>query len=222
MALKPRKQEGTGTTQPLIVAGTYPIRVAQIIDLGVQKQRPYQGKEKPPVQEVMLTYEFLDEFCVDEDGNEDEAKPRWLSETMPLYSLKADKAKSTNRYLAIDPQLEFDEDFTMLAGGAANATIVHNAGKGANVGKTYMNIQSLSAMRPKDVANAPDLKNPTKVFVLDEPDLEVFSSLPEWIQDKIKGNLEYQGSVLQKALEGPQSGSDEPQSGDDLNDDEGW
>ena len=218
MALKPRKQENTGTTQPIIAAGSYPVRVAQIIDLGVQTQRPYQGKEKPPVQEIMLTYEFLDEFCLDEDGNEDESKPRWLSETMPLYSLKADKAKSTNRYLAIDPDLSFDEDFTLLAGGAANATIVHNAGKGQNVGKTYMNVQSLSAMRPKDVANAPDLKNPTKVFVLDEPDLEIFNSLPEWIQDKIKGNLEYNGSALQKAL----GGKVEPQTADNDTPDEGW
>ncbi|MOA43842.1 hypothetical protein D3C78_1660410 [compost metagenome] len=64
-------------------------------------------------------------------------------------------------------------------------------------------------MRPKDAAKAPELVNPVKVFVLDEPDMEVFLSLPQWLQDKIKGNLEFNGSPLQKALQG-HKGSDKP------------
>jgi hypothetical protein len=39
------------------------------------------------------------------------------------------------------------------------------------------------------------------VFDLDEPDMEVFNALPDWIKDKIKGNLNFQGSPLQAALE---------------------
>ena len=58
-----------GPAQEPIEPGTYPVRVAQIIDLGLQPQRPYQGQEKPPAYEIMMTYEFLDEFCLDEDGN---------------------------------------------------------------------------------------------------------------------------------------------------------
>ena len=191
-----------GPTQDAIDGGSYPIRLAQVIDMGLQPQRPWQGEEKPPAHEMMLTYELLDEFCVDDDGNADEDKPRWLSETIPLRSLMAEKAKSTQRYYALDPNEDMEGDFTALAGSPAIATIVQNAGKGKNVGKIYNNIQSLSTMRPKDAAKAEPLKKEAKVFVLDEPDLEVFNSLPDWIQDKIKDNLEYQGSPLQNLLAG--------------------
>ncbi len=191
-----------GPQQDAIDGGSYPGRLAQIIDLGLQPQRPWQGEEKPPAHEMMLTYELLDEFCVDDDGNADEDKPRWLSETLPLRSLMAEKAKSTQRYYALDPNDDMDGDFGLLAGQPAIATIVQNAGKGKNVGKIYNNIQMLSTMRPKDAAKAEPLKKEAKVFDLGEPDLEVFNSLPDWIQDKIKDNLEYQGSPLQALLSG--------------------
>lgn len=210
----------TGPKQEPIDAGTYPIRLAQIIDLGLQPQRPWQGEEKPPAHEMMLTYELLDEFCLDDDGKEDTDKPRWLSETLPLRSLMAEKAKSTQRYYAFDPNEDVDGDFTQLGGAAANASIIQNAGKGKNAGNIYNNIQALSSMRPKDAAKAEPLKKgEAKVFVLDDPDVEVFNSLPDWLQDKIKSNLEYQGSELQKLLEGGDSdmpnGSPDDQGDDD-------
>lgn len=204
-----------GPAQEAIEPGTYPVRVAQVIDLGLQPQRPYQGQEKPPAYEIMITYEFLDEFCVDENGNEDEDKPRWLSETLPLRSLQAEKAKSTQRYYALDPNEDLEGDFTQLVGVAANASIVQNAGKGKNAGKTYNNVQALSAMRSKDAAKAPELKNEGKVLDLDAPDITIFQSLPDWLQDKIKDNLEYEGSALQKALDGA------PVTSEDDSDDEG-
>lgn len=203
-----------GPAQEAIDPGSYPIRVAQIIDLGLHPQLPYQGQEKPPAYEIMMTYEFLDEFCLDEDGKEDEDKPRWLSETFPFRSLQAGKAKSTQRYYALDPNEEFDGDFTQLVGVAANASIVQNPGKGKNAGKVYNNVQALSAMRAKDAAKAPELKNAPKVFVLDEPDVEVFNSLPDWLQDKIKSNLEYGGSALEKALGGASTTSQETEEED--------
>ncbi len=225
MSLNARKIAHTGgkkgPEQAAIEPGTYPIRVAQLIDLGLQPQRPWQGEEKPPAHEMMITYELLDEFCVDEDGNPDEEKPRWLSETIPLRSLKAEKAKSTQRYYALDPNEDCEGDFVALAGMPANASITQNAGKGKNAGKIYNNIQMLSTMRPKDAAKAEPLKKEPKVFVLDEPDLEVFNSLPEWLQDKLKSNLEYAGSELEKALTGGSSEPDEPQAAD-ADDGEDW
>lgn len=198
------KSASKGPEQPALDSGSYPARTVQIIDLGVQPQKPYLGEEKPPAHEVMLTYEFADEFMKDEAGEDVEDKPRWLSETFPLRSLDADLATSTKRYKALDPQEKFGGDFTQLIDIPCSVLVVQNAGKGKNAGKVYTNIQSLSAMRPRDAQKAPDLVNPPKVFVLDEPDLEVFKSLPQWLQDKIKGNLDFDGSPLQEALEGPQ------------------
>lgn len=189
---------GNRVPQANIEPGTYPARLVQIIDLGLQAQRPYQGKDKPPAQEIMLTYELVDTFMLDEDGKELEDKPRWISETLPFYGLYADKAKSTQRYNALDPSGEFDGDFAKAIGTPINVTIVNNA-----VGdKVYDNIATISAMRPRDADKCPELVNPAKLFDLDNPDMEVFNALPEWLRDKIKGNLNFKGSPLEAKLDG--------------------
>lgn len=219
MALVAKKGGNTGgnrVEQPLIEAGVYPARLVQIIDMGVQAQRAYQGKEKPPAQEIMLTYELVDTFCVDENGNELEDKPRWISETLPLYSIDQDKAKSTQRYFALDPQGEDGGDFSAQIGKPVNITLVHNPYKD----KVYVNVAGIAAMRPRDAQKCPELVNDPKVFDLDAPDMTIFKSLPEWVQEKIKTNLHYQGSKLQAAIGGaPQEQAPAPQQQAEDNED---
>lgn len=209
---KNKKPQAKGPGQEPLDPGTYPCRVVQVLDLGVQTQKPYDNKPKAPVQEIMVTYEFLDEFCLDEDGEIQEDKPRWLSETFPFHSLDADLAKSTKRYRALDPQEVYEGDFTQLVNVPCMVTVVHNAGKGANAGKVYQNISGVSAMRPKEAAKAPELVNEPKVFVLDEPDMVIYKSLPEWLQEKIAGNLEFEGSALQEALEADDVPQEKPKA----------
>jgi hypothetical protein len=203
MALNANKPNDGGkkfAPQANIEAGVYPARLVQLIDLGLQPQKPFQGKDKKPVQELMWTYELVDEFMKDEDGNDIADKPRWISETLPFHGLFADKAKSTQRYHAFDPKEEAGGDWVKFIGAPCNLAVVNNA-----VGdKVYDNIGVISAMRPRDAIACPELVNPIKVFDLDAPDMEVFNSLPKWIQDKIKGNLNFQGSPLQAALGGEQ------------------
>ena len=57
-------------------------------------------------------------------------------------------------------------------------------------------------MRPRDADKSPELKNPPKVFDLDNPDKAVFEAFPEWIREKIKSNLNFAGSPLQKLVGG--------------------
>jgi hypothetical protein len=200
-------------------AGTYPIRLVQVISLGLQPQRPFKGEEKPPKQEIMLTYEFLDEFLKDEDGKELEDKPRWLSETLPLNNLENDRANSTKRYYAFDPSEDAKGDWTELVGTPAMATVVLNASR-KDPNKIFENIASVSTMRAKEAGKAADLVNPTKVFDIDDPDMGVFNSLPEWIQNKMKDNLEFSGSPLEEALgaadgvKAKENGPDEDDGGD--------
>jgi hypothetical protein len=205
MAINAKKVAGNGggdrVEQPNIEPGVYPARLVQVIDLGVQPQRPYKGADKPPAQEIMLTYELVDEFMKDKNGDDVEDKPRWVSENFVLHNLKADLAKSTKRYLAFDPTEEYDGDWAKCVGQPINVTIVQNK----NGDKIYDNVANLSAMRPKDAANCPELVNPTKLFDLDDPDMEVFAALPKWIQDKLTSNLNYKGSVLEeKVAKAPQ------------------
>ena len=214
--------------QPDIEDGNYPARLVQVIDLGLQAQRPYLGEPKPPAHEVLFTFELVDCFMLDEEGNDIEDKPRWVSFTIPLRHIDNEKAKSTKLAKAIDPTNELGGDFAKMIGMPLNVTI----GLTKKGDKTYTNILGTAAMRPRDAQKCPELKNPSKLFDLDDPNMEVFNSLPEWMREKIKGNLNFQHSKLQKALgDAPVEAAapaqeeykepvgedvDQPQEGDDL------
>lgn len=211
------QSKGPSSTQPNLEDGSYPARVVQILDLGLQPQTAFEGKEKPPAYHINITYELLDEFCVDEDGNEQTDKPRWVGETMPMHSLKAERAKSTLRYKALDPNEDYDGDFTQLLGTPCIVTLVNNKRKD----KVYTNVASVSAMRPKDASKAPELVNEACFFDLDDPDMGVFNKLPAWLQDKIKGNLEFEGSALQNALSTTSEPKPEPEADATKGEDDG-
>lgn len=183
--------------------GTYGARLVQILILGVQPQREFKGEAKPPKLEIMLTYEFNDEFMKDEDGEDILDKPRWLSETMPFNNLAAELAKSTKRYYAFDAKGEYDGDWSQLIGAPCMVTVVVDEGKGKNAGKKYENVAAVTAMRPKEAAKAPALVNPSKLFDFYNPDMEVFNKLPQWLQDKMKSAVDFGGSALEEALGEP-------------------
>lgn len=183
----------------LMEAGSAPARLVQIIDLGLQPDT-YQGVEQAPKRRLLYTYEFPYEFMLDEEGKEQTDKPRWISEDMPFYSLGATKAKSTERYNAFDPSGVHDGDLEKCLGAPVMVTIIHNPGKGKNKGKVYENIAGVSAMQSKMAASLPQLVNPPKIFDLDSPDMEIYNSLPKFIQDKIVSNLEFTGSKLEAAI----------------------
>lgn len=187
--------------QPTLDIGTYPARVVRFIDLGVQPQKAYKGEEKPPAAMVDITYELLDVFMVDKDGNELEDKPRWISESFPVHRLEADLAKSTKRYKALDPNMDFDGDFSQVVGQTCMVTIAHGDNK-KDPTRPYENIANVTVMRPKEAAKAVELKNDPVVFLLDDPNMEVFGKFPQWLQDKLKGNLGFKGSALEASLKG--------------------
>lgn len=183
-------------------SGSYPARVVQMVILGVQASRPYKGEEKPPRLTIRITYEMLDEFMKDEEGNDLDDKPRWLSEEFPFMSLKADLAKSTKRYFALDPDDKADGDWSKLIGAPCVVTIVQEADKRPGIDRIYEKVANVSAMRPKEAAKAPELKNPPLVWDFYNPDLDVFKNFPEWVQTKIQGAVDYPGSKLEQLLGG--------------------
>jgi hypothetical protein len=212
MPIKAPKSQG-GPRQPVVEVGTYPARTVQIIDLGLQPQA-FKGESKPPKREISVTYEFPTEFCIDEEGQPMEDKPRWLSEDFVLYSRGADKSKASQRMVALDPTDAFDDDWSLVPDTPCLVTVVHNVNKNKKDDSgnfmVYANIGNVTA--PMKGQEVPALINEPKVFDLSDPDLEMFKSFPEWLQNKIKGNLEFNGSPLQHLLSGGEaSSSDEPQ-----------
>ncbi len=196
MSLVASSNGGSSVDQEILEAGNYPARIAQVIDLGLQAQRPYEGKAKRPANEIMVTYELGTEFMKDEDGNDRTDKPRWVSERFCLFGLHSERAKSTIRYTALDPSGEKGGDWAQMVGQGCLVAVVNNKSK--SNGRTYNNVGGVTGpMKGLDIA---ELVNESKTFSLDKPDLEVFGALPDWIQKVITENLEFNGSALQKAL----------------------
>jgi hypothetical protein len=208
--------EGNGKKQEQLEAGNYLARLVQVVDLGLQPQDNFKGEEKPPAHRVMFGYELGTEFMKDEDGKDMEDKPRWISEDFPFYNLKADLAKSTKRIKAMDPSLSKEGRLADMLGMPCTVTVVVD--KNNKTGKTYVNVGNITP--PMKGIPVPELKNDPRLFELDEPDMEIFEGLPDWIQNKVKSNLEFNGSPLQKALgieqeEKPEDPAPEGDSSDD-------
>lgn len=230
--VKTIKTESNFVRPPALGAGTYPAAPVQVLGLGLQEQRPFKGEAKPPKQEVMITYEMSDEFLMDEEGEEDLTKPRWVNETFPLNSLDVDLATSTKRYNAIDPDMKFGGDFSQLVGVPCLIVLSASPSK-KDPDVIYNNVTSVNTMRAKDAAKMDGLVNPSKVFDFYEPDMEVFNSIPEWIQNKMKDSLDYGGSDLEALVNGGDkgkepagkakaSGAEEGGDSKDADDEDGW
>ncbi len=221
MSINASTAGSNGPRAPALESGSYPGRLVLVVDLGLQKQRPFKGKEKleekPPAREIMLTYEFADEFMKDEEGEDIPDKPRWLSESFVLYNLDSERAKSTLRYKALDPKLQYGGDFITLVGEPVNITVVQNPNK-KNPERPWENVGGLTAMRVKDAEKAPELINASVTFDLEEPDLESFMALPQWIQKRILENLEFRGSLLEGMLEGVEQIKFAAETGEDAPD----
>jgi len=194
MGLNASKVKSTGgsSNTPILEAGNYPARLVQLIDLGLQARKPWKGKDKPPVNQLWVTYELPTEFMLDEDGNDIEDKPRWISEKMNLFSLSQDNATSTKRITALDPKNDLEGDWGQALGFPCTLTVVQSKdGKYANIGGISPPMKGLTIG---------DLVNDAIIFDLDSPDVKVFNDLPDFLQEMVVGNLDYAGSALQKAL----------------------
>ena len=201
-----------------VLKGSHAARVVQVVDLGLQARNPYQGQEKPPVHMIQLTYELSHEFMKDEDGAVQEDKPRWINEDFPFHNLEVELAKSTKRYNVLDAEGTFGGDFTKLVGAPCSLAIVTNAGTGKHKGKTFSNIANVSGVMNMPGYVQPALVHEPRVFLLDEPDMKVFGALPEWIQDKVKGNLEFRGSKLDVLLNGGEAAAPQEPATEDVGD----
>ncbi len=201
MGLNARDQKGSGdfVEQDALEPGLQPARVVQVIDLGLQPQQPYKGEVKDPVDMIHMSYELSEEFMKDEEGKDVLDKPRWLSEWFPFYSLDAVKSKSTKRYNAIDPTGVLDGEFTELISLPCQLAVTKKPKKDYP-GQFSNYIGDVSGPVKVKGYVQPELINPPVVFLLSEPNMEVFEGLPEWLRERIKGNLNYNGSELQKLL----------------------
>ena len=164
-------------------------RLCRVIDLGLQKRPPYQGQEKAPAYMIRLTFELPDQL-INVDG---EDKPRWIDKEINLS--QHEKSTSLKWFNILDPQNESRGDWGKLVGTPCMLNITHRTDK---KDRTHANIGDLlPVMKGMEVGA---LQNPTVVFDTSNPNVEVFQRLPDFLQEKIKSNLEFQNSKLDRLL----------------------
>ena len=208
MALVASNKNTSRVAAPALVANNYMARVVQVIDVGVQPQRAYQKQEKPPVQQIRVTYELGTEFL---EG--DESKPRWISEQFPLYSLGSELAKSTKRYLAIDPSKAKGGDWSKLVGDACLVQVTEYEKKDGTTGN---GVGSVAA--PINGVPVPELVNEGSFFDMDAPDMDLFTTFPDWLKGVLTEEcLSYEGSALHAALGGASAPA--PEQDNDVDED---
>lgn len=197
MALNAKTVKATGgdrVAQALVPKGNHFARIAQVIDLGLQARKAWKGTVKPPVHQLWVTYELVNSFMIDKNGKEDKEQPRWISERMNLFSLSQENATSTKRMEALDADGSIDGDWGRVGGLPCTLTVTHSKD-----GK-YNNIGAISP--PMAGIDVPELVNDVRIFDIDEPDMEVYEGLPDFLKTIMSEGLEFKGSRLAKLLDG--------------------
>lgn len=188
MAITATKSAGADFTP--IEEGSYVARIYQIIHVGTVAG--YQGALQ---NKVRLTFEFPTELKVFKEENGEQ--PQVLSNEYTLsFHEKATLTKVINacdpKALKVGEDGMIDEyDIEKLLGKACLVTVVHKAGK---EGKVYANIGNCTVL-PKGMTCPPAINEP-KVLNYDNFDKEYFTTLPTFIQDKIRSSQEYKTVVL--------------------------
>lgn len=185
MKIGESKQTG-GSKFPRIEDGTYPALLVGIVDVGVQPQTDWKtGKEKAPARKLFLTFELPTE-TIEIDGEE---KPRWIGKDY-TFSFH-EKAGLTKVVDILKREVKGAKNMQDLLGVACMVT----------VGSTGTGNAKLAGVVPK-VKGMPtaELQNEAVCFDMDEPDLDTFNKLPQWLQNKITSSLNFSGSKLSNLL----------------------
>jgi len=160
--------------------GTYPARIVQLIMLGSQLQTDWQtGEAKEDKEgnviykpEVWITYEFPTErIRYENDEGETVDRPRWQSKT---YTLSMHEKAGFRKLM--DAACPDGESLDDLIGQPCIVTVGSTSG-----GKAKITGVS-SPMKGMEVGM---LENVPVIYDLDEPEQEIFDTLPNFLQEKI-------------------------------------
>jgi hypothetical protein len=207
------KDSGGGSFTP-VAPGMHLARCYRIVDMGTQKSE-YQGQIKH-LQKVMLQFEVHGE---DDHGRAlvtTKGEPMSISKNFTLsLAEKATLRKDLQAWRGRDFTAEELRGFELknVLGAWAMITAAKSIG---NNGKEYTNIVSINPV-PASIKKAglPDGFNKTSMFVIDEPDMELFETFGNGLKEKIQGSPEWRARGQEPASKPAPSGS----GFDDMDDD---
>lgn len=161
-------------------AGSYIARCYKIVDVGTQTTQSQFGTKE--VRQVYIWWELL--------GDEDGAPAQMMADGRPFsvmasYTLSMHPKAKLRAHLELWRGKKFTEeeasafDITKLLGVSCRLQIDHTPSKDGT--RTYVNVENISFTKKQL-----DGVNPLVSFSVEEPDEEVFASLPDFIKRKIE------------------------------------
>jgi hypothetical protein len=183
------KDSGGGSFTP-VAAGMHLARCYRIVDLGTQKSE-YQGQVKH-LQKVMIQFEVHGE---DDSGKAlvtAKGEPMSISKNFTLsLAEKATLRKDLQAWRGRDFTADELRGFELknVLGAWAMITAAKSVG---NNGKDYTNIVSINPV-PVAIKKAglPEGFNKLAMFVIDNPDMELFETFGNSLKEKIQGSPEW-------------------------------
>lgn len=183
-----------------VPAGAHIGRCYQLIDLGTQTEETgmYAGNSS---HKIWISFELSGE---QEDGSpltittkDGKELPMMISKEYTLSmgekaNLRKDICAWRGKQFANDDEaVAFD--ITKLVGAYGLVNVTH---KTSGKGKTYANIAGISPL-PAALKNAkPAPVNPNVIFNIDEPDMKLFETLPEFLKEKIRKAPEWTAAAM--------------------------
>lgn len=198
------KDSGGGSFTP-VSPGMHLARCYRIVDLGTQKSE-YQGQIKH-LQKVMIQFEVHGE---DESGKElvtAKGEPMSISKNFTLsLAEKATLRKDLQAWRGKDFTADELRGFELknVLGAWAMITVAKSVG---NNGKDYTNIMSINPV-PVAIKKAglPVGFNNLAMFVIDNPDMDLFETFGNGLKEKIANSPEW------RARNGGQASASKPGS----------
>jgi hypothetical protein len=178
-----------GAAMDVPTVGTKMARLIGLIDLGHQPGFKYKGDDVKSAYKITFTYELTGSLMAD-------GRPHHVSEDVNVSDYRGDgiTSKMMKRVDALDPTGNISNDgksLTALIGLPCMVEIKHNE-------KGYPKVSNVAGA-PEGIP-VPELQNDPKIFNFDEPDMDLYNKLPEFVQGKIKAALDFPGSEVEKAL----------------------
>jgi hypothetical protein len=184
MAIAMKNKSGAGP-KDVPEAGTHLARLVGIVDLDHQPGFEWQGEQIESQYKVTFTYELCNSMTKD-------GKPHWVSEDFKVSD--HERSNMFARVGAMDPNgslTHSGQDLSGLIGAPCMVEVKLNP-------KGYSKVHNVSGA-PAGFP-VPELVNPSFVFDFESPDMGVYTKLPEFVQDKLKSSLNYEGSALHTAI----------------------
>lgn len=182
MAINPNKPDSREVDYELPEEATYMGRLARVIELGVHEDK-YGEKDR-------VVFGFtVPEMTINIEGVEKQ-RMFW---TYPMNKKSNPEATVIKYMKALNPDSQGYED---CLGKPCGIEFKHST----RDGKTYANIANIT--RPMRGVEVPEPDCDVYSFDFDNPSKANWDKLSENRQEKIKSALNYEGSAVQKMLEG--------------------